>query len=777
MASRSLGTLTLDLIARVGGFVQGMNRAERSANRSARNTENSWKSASSAIKTAFGAIAVGATAKAIVDATVKQEAAVKQLEARLKSTGGVAGFTSQELQTMASSMQNLTTFGDEAVIEMQSLLLTFTNIRGEIFERATPAILDMATAMGTDLKGASIQLGKALNDPVKGVGALADAGVQFTEKQQATIKALVDTGNTAKAQEIILAELETQFGGAAAAAADTFGGALQQVQNAFGDLLEADGGLDDAKEGLQDLRDLLSDPKTVQAAKTLTGALITGFANVTTAITNTVNTFQFLGEELAATISGPAADDIARLEAEIEEGMKLLESGPLSRLRFFGNDGVVEFYNDEEIKQRLSQLQTLVDDFYKRNTRKPPPLLPLKEDTNQTKVNTEEIIKNEKARKERETQAKKNAADLAKNLDQLREQAALLGKTTEQQQLYKIELLGASDAQLAEARALQEKIKAFEDAQQAQDDYKSLLSELQTDEEKLTEQLQKRLDTLAAIEGITDAQRQQTQSRIASAQFEDAPELGGVDLGIQSQVDQLNDAQAELDEWYTTSLERLNQYRVDHADLNAEWNEQELELQREYQENLDDINAARRQAQLAGAQDLFSELSSLAGEYAGKSSDLYRALFAVEKGVAIARSIVAINTAIAQASASAPFPANLGAMASVAAATAGLISNIRSAVVGQAHDGIDSVPTTGTWLLERGERVTTAETSAKLDATLDEVKQSNDEQKTMASASNISVFAVLDENTIYDLMQTSRAEEIVIRHFERNRNVISGAAQ
>jgi hypothetical protein len=46
---------------------------------------------------------------------------------------------------------------------------------------------------------------------------------------------------------------------------------------------------------------------------------------------------------------------------------------------------------------------------------------------------------------------------------------------------------------------------------------------------------------------------------------------------------------------------------------------------------------------------------------------------------------------------------------------------IGSALQGQAHDGIDSVPETGTWLLQKGERVTTAKTSAKLDATLDRV--------------------------------------------------------
>lgn len=62
-----------------------------------------------------------------------------------------------------------------------------------------------------------------------------------------------------------------------------------------------------------------------------------------------------------------------------------------------------------------------------------------------------------------------------------------------------------------------------------------------------------------------------------------------------------------------------------------------------------------------------------------------------------------------------------GAAIAAAAAAGVLMVGVSSALSGQAHDGIDSVPETGTWLLQKGERVTTAKTSAKLDATLDRV--------------------------------------------------------
>ena len=309
---------------------------------------------------AFAGIAAGLSVKAVIDATVKQENAIRQLEARIKSTGGVAGYTSKELQDFASSLQKVTTYGDEAVIEMQSLLLTFTNVRGPVMKGATEAILNVATAMGTDLKSAALQVGKALNDPAKGVNALARSGIQFSEAQKATIEALVETGRAADAQAVILKELEVQFGGAARAAADTFGGAMQQAQNAFGDLLEAPGGLNDGKLAFQELTELLQDPATVAAANTLTGALISGFTKVVSVVSETVNLTRFLAEELAATLHGISADDVVRLKDELVELEQMANSGPLGRLRFFGRDGIASFATDAEIQAEIAKIKAAI---------------------------------------------------------------------------------------------------------------------------------------------------------------------------------------------------------------------------------------------------------------------------------------------------------------------------------------------------------------------------------------------------------------------------------
>lgn len=264
-------SLVVDIRTNTQKFVDGMNKVNKRLDGFGRTIKG------------VGALATGFLAgfsiKAVIDATAEQERAVKQLEQAIKSTGGIAGFTANQLKTFAGSLQTVTNFGDEAVISMQSILLTFTNIRGEILTGTTRAVLDLAERMGTDLNSAALQLGKALNAPVANLGALSRAGIQFSDEQKETIKTMVESGHIVDAQRIILKELETQFGGSAEAARDTFGGALKSLNNAAGDLLEADG-LSGAKNEIEALTRILQEPATVSLVNALTSSLVKGFAFV-----------------------------------------------------------------------------------------------------------------------------------------------------------------------------------------------------------------------------------------------------------------------------------------------------------------------------------------------------------------------------------------------------------------------------------------------------------------------------------------------------------------
>lgn len=182
---------------------------------------------------------IAAMGKQMITLYDTQAQAEKTVAAAITSTGGAAGKTLGQLKGLASGLQNVTTYGDEDILRnVTAPLLTFTKIQGDVFDRAQANVLDYATLMKTDLKSASIQVGKALNDPIKGVSALGKAGVQFTEEQKGMIKSLVETGDVAGAQAIVLKELETQFKGQAAVAAAAPLGQFKQLSNAIGDVKE-----------------------------------------------------------------------------------------------------------------------------------------------------------------------------------------------------------------------------------------------------------------------------------------------------------------------------------------------------------------------------------------------------------------------------------------------------------------------------------------------------------------------------------------------------------
>ena len=166
---------------------------------------------------------------------IQAEAKLTQV---LKSTGHAAGYSANQMFTMASGLQKVTTFGDEAIIGAQTLLATFTKVGKETFPKATETILDMSAALGQDLKSSSVQLGKALNDPVAGISALSRVGVAFTDDQKMMIKKFVETNDIASAQKVILDELAVEFGGVAKAMARTDVGKLEQMDNALSDVQE-----------------------------------------------------------------------------------------------------------------------------------------------------------------------------------------------------------------------------------------------------------------------------------------------------------------------------------------------------------------------------------------------------------------------------------------------------------------------------------------------------------------------------------------------------------
>lgn len=147
----------------------------------------------------------------------------KTTAAIIKSTGGAAKVSAAQVGDLAEAISVKAGVDDEAIQTGANLLLTFKNVRNEagegskVFDRATQAAVDLSSAGFGSVDGAAKMLGKALNDPLKGISALSRAGVTFTEQQKEQIKALMETGDVLGAQKIILGEVESQVGGVAAA--------------------------------------------------------------------------------------------------------------------------------------------------------------------------------------------------------------------------------------------------------------------------------------------------------------------------------------------------------------------------------------------------------------------------------------------------------------------------------------------------------------------------------------------------------------------------------
>ncbi|TXH43413.1 MAG: hypothetical protein E6Q97_34130 [Desulfurellales bacterium] len=233
-----------DLIVNLGMNTAGFNAGLAQGNRGLSSLASGASRSMGLIKGALAplapiAAAVGAAMGFVSSINSAREAVQQQnkLQAVIKATGGAAGLTASQMMNLANDMSSLTDFEDDAVVGAQAILATFKEVKGDHFAEATRLAGDMASVLGGDLNGSIMQIGKALNDPVKGMTALSRSGVSFTEQQKQQIKAMQAAGDIAGAQRIILAELKSEFGGAAEAMSDPF----VRVWNVIGNVGESIG--------------------------------------------------------------------------------------------------------------------------------------------------------------------------------------------------------------------------------------------------------------------------------------------------------------------------------------------------------------------------------------------------------------------------------------------------------------------------------------------------------------------------------------------------------
>ncbi|HEJ1829513.1 TPA: phage tail tape measure protein [Pseudomonas aeruginosa] len=727
MASRSLGTLTLDLIAKVGGFVAGMDAAERRSEKWRKEVEKNAAKVGAAIG---AATAAGITALAALTVSTVRNAN------EIANLASVANASTTEFQKYAAGAKLVG-------IEQEKLADIFKDVNdkvGDFLNTGGGALADFFENVAPKV-GVTADQFRNLSGP-QALGLYVSSLEKAKVSQSDMTFYLEAIASDATALLPLLrnnAEGFKTFGDAAQAA-----GAIldEKTIKSANELKAATWLVEQSTTGLKNqltsaLIPVLSDfaTKLLDVSKDGTSMVAVGEFLVTTlklvagAAVATVGAFQLVGKSIAgaAAVASSAFEGITWLEiasgpagwakrfVQNLDGVKastsvfaedMVGSGKkiVEVLEFIGNAGT------GDVNGRVKELAKLLDELRKKN-----------------KTGTFEA-----PGKEAEAAAKRQQQAVASLISSLQLEAATVGMTANEQKLYRLQLDGATASQLAQAKAAIETVESFKQQQKAQEDYRKLVQDLRTDEERLLDTTKERLAVLDAMQGLSDEERNRVASRIVSDSFSAPPSFGGADAvvaGPQGELDKIDKAEEELEKWYQTQLDLLNASREAKAELTAQWDEQELKLKQQHEEALAAIERSRQQVTLSANEQFFGNLSGLAKSFFGEQSGLYKAAFVAEKSYAIAKTLLnAPKTASDAYAAMAGIPVigpALGIAAAAAAVTAQLaqvaaVKNVN--LSGQAHDGIMSVPEDGTWNLKKGERVTTAETSAKLDRTLDDVR-------------------------------------------------------
>lgn len=716
MASKSLGTLTLDLVAKVGGFVSGMDKAERQSAKWKREVEKNMDAAGKAVGAA-SAIAVGALA-VWVKSSINNAAEIQNL-------AKVAGASTTEFQKFAAGARTVGIENDKL---------------SDILKDVNDKVGDFLTTGGGELKdffeqvapkvGVTAEQFRNLSGP-QALGLYVDTLEKAGANQQEMTFFLEAIANDATLLAPLLRNGGQEMRGLADEAQnlglilseETIAGAKQ-----FNDDLDLLGrvaggvGQQIAAELLPDLLNLTNElrkPETAKAAADMAKAVVGSFTTIIDGARNTVQFIQWAAESAAAFMGGIAADDLVRLNDEIERLEKMKASGALDRLVFFGRDGIAKYYNDEELDAELAKLRAAAEAAMQGRG---PVALPVEPKIVGGGTDSGPGLQlGGKASEEAAKAAEKAASAIAKQVEALQKQADTIGMSSEALAIYNLEQAKASDGQLAQARAALETISAYEKQKEQTEAYADLVASLRTEEEQLTDQMRERLAVLDAMQGIEPDERMKVAGRIAGAATEDAPDMGGIAPeigGVFGELARIDEAEADLEEWYQRQLEMLDEFRKERADLSATWDEEELALKQQHEDGMAKIEKARQLAALSSIDSFLGSMIQLQETGSKKGKAIAKAAAIVQTTIKTYESATSAFAAMAGI----PYvgPA-LGAAAAAAAVAAGM-ANV-SAIQGMAHEGIDSIPQTGTWLLEKGERVTTANTSAKLDKTLSDIQQ------------------------------------------------------
>ena len=747
MAGKSLGTLTIDLIAKVGGFVAGMDKAERSSEKWRKKVQSDVKAAGSAIAT-IGTAAAGA-AVAVSSAGI----------ALLKSTSEQITETDRWAKSLRVSTQELMAWqfaAEKAGVSGDQIADIFKDIGDKIGDAVlnkSGEAVDALNALGLSAE----KLSKV--SPDKQLLAIGDALGKINTNAEKTnileslgndlskLLPLFDNNNQ-KLTEFI--QLAKDYGVAPDAKSIDD---LLKVNQVFQDLeaqasglkMEIAAGLAQVdlsplQDGLDDLKKTFTDPAVLQGLSELVGgvaSLVGWLGNAASELGRLVENFQG-GQRVAANASSVEIQRrIKNLEADLSD------KGFLAGVNRIGMDTDAKQKELKELRERLASLDKFQTTL---------PVFPA--GTSSPATTGYKLGKGE-------VNGKPTADAGQKKLENA-------FKATEQAYQRQIALIDTTGKKVVEVTELQRLQFDIADGKLAglNETQKTRLSQLATE-----------IDRLNAIRRANEENLKLAEFT-AGLQASNQNEKGSLDIDVaggwlgQQERERMRDRlqiqgdflsrQADLQKQYQSGDITKTLYDSETQALNDALAER-LQIQEDYYQQVDDLRnngtagfVSGLATQIEASMDLYSNMQQVGAQAFSSLTDMitewaetgkmnvkdFAATFIQSMGAALLQYAAAqVAMAALQAFTSmigVPYvgPALAGSAATAAAAGAGvLMLGVSTALKGQAHDGIDSVPETGTWLLQKGERVTTAKTSAKLDATLERVGK----QSTGGQAPNITI--------------------------------------
>ncbi len=548
----------------------------------------------------------------------EQAKAEAQVAAVITSTGMAARLTLGELKNHAAALQSVTNFGDEATLGGQALLLTFTNIGRDVFPQATETMLDMSAALGQDLKSSALQLGKALNDPIRGVTALREVGVSFSDAQVKVIKELAETNRVAEAQALILKELGREFGGSAKAAREADGGFIA-VSNSFGDMQEAIGalilemndatnatdiliaGFDKLAAGANAWRDAI--PLFKQTGELIGSKINPLLAQGILAVADAIG-----GEELQDKIKGFAKTQVERIDAAKEEISEVRQAGKdeaivteveqdeelIALQRDFARDVIdIQSRSDEDLKEAAGQLASDMESAAEDNADR---LSDIRRDAAKDRLKIEKNFKKDLAKIDTDLkkELEKSTQDEIKKVAKAEQGAAKTAKQERRvaavdaladQRLFDLALRnlaadgqGIAIQQALERRAIEEQIareKGEVEKQIEQENKKDQIATIRSEGNERRAQLQadakerkailetRNQEEVAELEARVIAELQSERENFIERRselqqfYEDR--VGAIEEGEAKSIDELGRGLAEMEELTTSQFGELTQ--------------------------------------------------------------------------------------------------------------------------------------------------------------------------------------------------------------------------